>query len=441
MPMSKPTRTRLGIRVARLLKWSARWRQMLSDLLVADDHDKSHDPPNSSSTLAYYQQMIEDVQVSRYPPVPIEPRFERLCVDESRIVLKLARLAATAVIDNYCNAKVSGLGQKALRDQHAKQHGCVRATFLVRDDLPREFGVGVFRPGARYDATIRFSNASGAVHPDRRPDGRGMAIKLQGVEGDTLLNQALEPSDRLKPMTSSQDFLVSDYPVFFAKNVPDYARVMHLVQTPCANGWAKLAQALRFAGFLLYRPYQTYVFIGHALQRRTNPLLTTYHSMSPYLFGKDRVVRYVVTPVVGQNGSEETTRPSKKQTAPDHLRDAMKLALDPNGDERRTGGIFDFAIQLRAMPSVDDVEDTSKPWADVNDIQVSLARIEIPLQLFSTADRDCDCENMMFNPWNTLPEHQPLGGLNRMRLALYLASIRTRHRLNMIAGAKNPAEP
>lgn len=439
MQISDPTRRRLGTRVAGLVKWSARWRQMLSDVFVADDHDKSLDAPNLSSTLAYYQQMIEKVEIPRYPPVPIDPRFERLCADESQIARKLARLAVTAVIDNYCIAKVSGLGRKALRDQHAKQHGCVRATFLVRDDLPPEFSVGVFRPGAKYSATIRFSNASGAVHPDRRPDGRGMAIKLYGVEGNTLLNRALEPFDQLKPMASTQDFLFSDYPVFFAKNVPDYARVMHLVQTPCANGSAKLAQAFRFVCFLLCRPYQAYVFFGHALQRRTNPLLTTYHSMSPYLFGEDRVARYIVTPVLGQNGSSKSTRLSKKETAPDHLRDAMQSALDPNGDERRTGAIFDFAILLRATPSVEDVEDTSKPWADVNDIQVSLARIEIPLQLFATADRDCDCENMMFNPWNTLPEHQPLGGLNRLRLALYLASIRARHCLNMIAGPNIPA--
>jgi hypothetical protein len=413
----------------------------LSRAFVFDDHNKSHDPPNSSSTLAYYRQLIENVQLLQYPPVPIKQKFERLCTDESQIVLKVARLAATAVIENYRNAKISGLGAKALRDQHAKQHGCVRATFTVHDDLPPELSVGVFRPGAKYDATIRFSNASGEVHADRRPDGRGMAIKLYDVEGDKFLDRWLEPFDRLKPMASAQDFLFSDYPVFFGKNVPDYARVMHLVQTPCANAWARLAQALRFVAFLLCRPRQTRVFIGHASQRRTNPLLTTYHSMSPYLLGEDRVVRYVATPVLGQNGSVRTTKAVRNQTSPDLLRDAMRLALDPDGDERQTGAIFDFAVLLRAAPSVDDVEDASKPWVDPNDVQISLARVEIPLQPFSAADRDCDCENMMFNPWNTLPEHQPLGGLNRMRVAVYLASIRVRHRLNMIAEPQIPVRP
>ena len=30
-----------------------------------------------------------------------------------------------------------------------------------------------------------------------------------------------------------------------------------------------------------------------------------------------------------------------------------------------------------------------------------------------------DCERMVFNPWNRLPEHRPLGSVNRMRLAAY----------------------
>src|SRR5882762_1133503 len=206
MQLSNHRRPRSGTRIAGLRKWSVRWLQMFSRVFVLDAPDKSHDPPNSSYTLAYYQQLIENVQIARYPPVPLEPKFERLCTDEPQIVLKVARLAVTAVIENYRNGKVSGLGAKALRDQHAKQHGCVRATFMVRRDLPPELGVGVFRPGAKYDATIRFSNAAGDVHADRRPDGRGMAIKLHGVEGDKLLDQALEPLDQLKPMASTQDF-------------------------------------------------------------------------------------------------------------------------------------------------------------------------------------------------------------------------------------------
>jgi hypothetical protein len=46
---------------------------------------------------------------------------------------------------------------------------------------------------------------------------------------------------------------------------------------------------------------------------------------------------------------------------------------------------------------------------------------------------------MVFNPWNRLPEHMPLGSVNRMRLAVNLASRQVRRKLNMV-GDEQPAE-
>ena len=40
-----------------------------------------------------------------------------------------------------------------------------------------------------------------------------------------------------------------------------------------------------------------------------------------------------------------------------------------------------------------------------------------------------DRDHMVFNPWNCLPEHRPLGSVNRMRLAVYLASRQVRRKL------------
>ena len=43
-----------------------------------------------------------------------------------------------------------------------------------------------------------------------------------------------------------------------------------------------------------------------------------------------------------------------------------------------------------------------------------------------------DCEHMVFNPWNCLPEHV-VGSVNRMRLAVFLASLQARRKLNVVA--------
>jgi hypothetical protein len=50
-----------------------------------------------------------------------------------------------------------------------------------------------------------------------------------------------------------------------------------------------------------------------------------------------------------------------------------------------------------------------------------------------------DCVHIVFNPWNCPPEHRPLGSVNRIRLAVYLASRQVRWKLNMV-GHEQPAE-
>jgi hypothetical protein len=62
---------------------------------------------------------------------------------------------------------------------------------------------------------------------------------------------------------------------------------------------------------------------------------------------------------------------------------------------------------------------------------VRLGSIAIPKQSFLAQNQLYDCERMVFNPWNCLPEHRPLGSVNRMRLAVYLASRQVRRKLNM----------
>src|SRR5258705_12474199 len=62
------------------------------------------------------------------------------------------------------------------RQQHAKHHGCVRATFEIEQNLPNELRIGLFREVATYPAWVRFSNAS--QHIDTIGNQHGFAIKL-----------------------------------------------------------------------------------------------------------------------------------------------------------------------------------------------------------------------------------------------------------------------
>jgi len=56
-----------------------------------------------------------------------------------------------------------------------------------------------------------------------------------------------------------------------------------------------------------------------------------------------------------------------------------------------------------------------------------VATIRIPSQAFESADQMNAAETIAFNPWNALPEHQPIGGMNRARRAIYIELSKLRH--------------
>ena len=58
---------------------------------------------------------------------------------------------------------------------------------------------------------------------------------------------------------------------------------------------------------------------------------------------------------------------------------------------------------------------------------MTVATITIPPQDIDSAERRALCEDLIFSPWHGLVEHRPLGGINRLRREVYLASARLRH--------------
>jgi catalase len=112
--------------------------------------------------------------------------------------------AATQQIVQMIDESVRAEAKNGLarRGAHAKAHGCVQAEFRVLDKLPEEVRVGIFREVHTYPAWIRYSNAFGKVQDDSVDDGRGMAIKLMGIE---------------RSESGTQDFIMINHPVFRAR--------------------------------------------------------------------------------------------------------------------------------------------------------------------------------------------------------------------------------
>ncbi|MCA1458907.1 catalase [Bradyrhizobium sp. BRP22] len=418
--LAQATQENPVVRSLRVLRDFQRFWQMLGRSAQA----AAAPAQSSEATPTRYEELTKVLELQDRP-MPLT-KFERAVPGEATLIANMARLAANLVIGNYCEMKASSRSVCAMRDQHAKAHGCVSAEFVVRKDLPAEFSTPLFRPGARYPTIVRFSNGQGTPQSDRKLDGRGMSIKLYDVAGETIL-RGLEPG---RTPAGEHDFLLSSFPVFFCKNAIDYSEFMNAVAAPSGNWREKLSRSLKWFLFIARYPRQFATFIRTAIVRIGNPLTATYHSMSPYLLGEDHVVRYLVRPVRPQNDIPSWWSLLFGSRSENFLQEAMLRDLRPSppGDDV----VFDFAVRLRHAAKPEEVENALLQWTRPLDRVVSIGEIRIPRQNFLTPDRVFDGEHMMFSPWNCLQQHRPLGSINRMRLAVYLASLQVRRKLNMV---------
>lgn len=322
-----------------------------------------------------------------------------------------------------------------LRGVHPKSHGCVTAEFHVNCDLPNNFRHGVFAvPGHKYAAMVRFSNAATLVAPDSptkngvlEHGSRGMAIKLLGVTGTPLghVNGSL-----------TQDFLMINQPVFAFANVEDYEALSQVLVThnddprpffaerlPKNDGSTPTASQLRAkttGGIVARIRALSTTATPPAFQHPpASPVDNDYFGASPFLLGPDQVMRFRVRP----------RNPSSAEPAagdPNYLRNALVRRLQ---DKCHGPVVFDFEVQVRPASEIDadrDIENASSDWPAQIPFH-PVATLTIPLQVFDTPQLNAHCESLVFTPWHGLEAHRPLGGINRLRRAVYEASAMFRH--------------
>jgi hypothetical protein len=281
----------------------------------------------------------------------------------------------------------------ARRDAHAKAHGCVRAQFRVLDDLPPALRVGVFAQPRTFPAWIRFSNGSGSPQRDSIGDGRGMAIKLMGVA---------------ESASTTQDFVMINYPAFFVRNASDYVDL----QT------ASNPLRFFFPGLNPFHFRLAELTVARAIiaQSVLNPLNARYWSMTPYCLG-DAACKFSARPAGPASPFIGTGEP-----------EFLRANLERHFAEASAS--FDFMVQLRTRPDSMPIEDPTVIWDEGAAPFVPVASITIPEQSFDSAEQNAFCENLSFSPWHCIDAHRPLGGINRVRRVVYEAISRLRHDLN-----------
>jgi hypothetical protein len=284
----------------------------------------------------------------------------------------------------------------AFRDAHHKSHGCVQATFTVLDKLPTKLAQGLFASPRAYNAVVRFSNGSGASKDDHGRDARGMALKIMGVAGPKLLEDEQD--------ASTQDFLLTNHPVFFVRNAQDYV------------GFQKAATSggLSLTGWLVTHLFhETPIILGFTGHEVRNPLNARYWSATPSKLGSEQM-KFSAQPCAGGTFDERSDT-------------ANRMSENLNAQLAQGAACFDFMVQTRTEPTDMPIEDPTIEWQEAQSPFVPVARIMIPAQ---KPQDPLACEVRSFTPWHSIEAHRPLGGISRVRKEVYLAASKLRHQLN-----------
>ncbi len=298
-------------------------------------------------------------------------------------------------------------------DVHVKTHGYAQGEFRVLPNLPAELAQGLFEHDGIYSAVVRFSNSASQPQPDAIPDGRGMSIKVLGVEGDVVL------ADEQGGQT--QDFVMINHPVFFARNVKDYLRLEQVLLQADNNPLAALQMAVTAGDWNpLHWHWREMLAVAQiAGHLPAHPASNTYFSMAPIRFGK-YVAKYRAKPAGDRHDSYLDLVKQMAVKA-----DAMRLALEETLRSQQV--LFEFQVQLRTTERMMPIEDASIEWPESESPYRTVAHLLLPRQEIALLRQQEAFKKLSFNVWHALAAHRPLGGINRVRRRAYALSSAWRH--------------
>lgn len=329
---------------------------------------------------------------------------EEIPADEAALTQGIIEDAIRIVEQHRDNTRV-------LRDAHAKAHGCVKAQVTVLQNLVPELRHGVLaEPGKTWQAWMRLSNGNAYPQFDSARDARGMAIKLLDVPGDNLLSS--------KATAANQDFVMFNHPVFFVRDVAEYKQ-----------NFAAQASGQKIQAFFPSWDPRSWEIRHLIIALKTlapapdSPVTATYNSIAPFKLGPHNI-KYRVVP--DPQSCPPYQLPEQNTALPNFLRNALyqQLSLD------RVPACFALQVQRQNADYYMPIEDTSVEWSEDISPFETVATVRVEPQDFDTREQNLACDNLSFNPWHALPEHRPIGGINRLRKAVYEAVSVYRHQRN-----------
>lgn len=322
-------------------------------------------------------------QLSLDPTVP-HP-LERVPDGEAEMIERVAALQ-TAIMKSRQDPRKRG--------QHPRQQALVRGAFEIADQVPEALRAGIFAQPRRFDALVRLS--TGPMPKESDPNPHAAAIKLLDVPGAP---------------DGTQDFIMLDQPTFFIRDVAEYVSFFDAAQTdPAAASYFK-TRPREFGLNLTFN-----VVIGSHLERQ-------YWSEVPIAMGGGAARLTLIPDMANVSGAPPVTTPNG-------LRDALEEHFVRN----RRPAKYHFAAQTFVDEATTPIEDATSVWPTPFEI---IATLTLPAQDFTAPEQFEFAEHLAFTPWHCMPEHRPLGGIQRCRRRVYEESSRLRHSLTNVA-AREP---
>jgi hypothetical protein len=317
---------------------------------------------------------------------------EQVAADEDE---RFARYAKGLVAAQRKRSAAGGEG----RALHRKQVLALDAELDVAASLPEHASHGLFASPGRHEVLVRLSNGAMERSSDRRPDVRGFSFKVFGVRGPNALGTG---------ETTSQDFTMINHSKFSAAKAAEFAELVlaldrgplavlgHLVRTYGLFGALRHAKA---AQAVITKP-----FSGFATE--------SFNTVLPLCCGP-YAMRARLLPPAGEPSPDART---------DWAAD-LRARLD------RGPLVYRMQLQFFVEEAITPIEDASVDWPETEAPWLDAATLTIPSQSFddeAAKAREARAEQGIFDPWNALAEHRPLGDVMRARKVAYYASQQAR---------------
>lgn len=271
---------------------------------------------------------------------------------------------------------------------HRKSLAHLKAKLEIFQDIPATAKQGLFKESKSYECLVRLSNGSLEIQEDNKPDIRGFALKVLGVEGKGALGET----------TNCQDFLMINQVRFSS---PTALPFLEVVLNAALGPKALFQFFLKKLGFfatigkliemnsIFNRPFKGFAF-------------ETFNTVAPHQIGE----------FAGRVRLRSMQEPSKFESKKSYGKEFWETISKQD---------LTYALEIQFFINENEtpIENASIEWKESHSPFVTVGKLTIPQCTESPAEFQSEVEAMHFDPWNGLLEHKPLGNIMRARKIFY----------------------